>query len=866
MPERIRPRKGMLSVRKATCQSRYIVLVCFVLLAALRMPPMAPELQRVAGLNASAELLTFVDRHPDRVVELIVQKAGPEQIPEATIVRMGGRLVRSLSIINGFAAQLPASRVRDLAQTPSVRWLSLDAPLLQADGSGSAMDYMGAWECSGASPTHYAIDTTNPHSGTYNVKLIATAQTPARCEQRLRVYPNTTYNAIAMLKASQTDIVGTLETTILDSQGQTIANEHTSAVVNGAPVYTPARTTFTTGAQAAFLSIVVSVKTPVGALYLDDVSLRRVSDPEGMITNLVINPSFEYGLASGWLCPLQGAQRVVQQPANSSIEPFDDHELHLQARNDHPVRCEQGVNVEGGQRYRLAAHIRAGTAYNSAGASIGAFVGEMMLGLATSTGSTERDISTILTVPADRNNLTIYVQIEAGHSSSVYFDDAVLQKCLPSADPSICLTTASPNILANPDFEQQTMSLNAFPKILQQDRLPDWLNGQGITVAVVDSGIATHPDLSWDALTGSRIISEVAVLSGNTFATPTDEHGHGSHVAGIIAGNGATSHGIAVGVAPQANLVSLKIFGRDGRGSTRDFVAALEWIYQNRARYNIRVVNLSVSSATTEHYSTNPLSAAMEVLWHNGIVVVVCAGNNGTPGVPVPLHAPANDPLVITVGATWDKGTPEIEDDLLADYSAFGTITTTNRLNIPKPDLVVPGSRIISLLASDTSTVKQMRPYQTARGFSGAEHYYRMSGTSMAAPIVTGAVALLLQNEPGLTPTQVKHRLMTTARPLLEPDPNNPLAKRVMAGTGAGYVDLYAAIIGPDAGDANWGVPLNQRVYNQGTNPALTWSQTDWSNISWANLDQGGRGMGGSGRGMGGSGMQINVDWEPPPQ
>ena len=136
-----------------------------------------------------------------------------------------------------------------------------------------------------------------------------------------------------------------------------------------------------------------------------------------------------------------------------------------------------------------------------------------------------------------------------------------------------------------------------------------------------------------------------------------DDYGHGTHVAGIIGGTGQASQGARIGNAPFVNLVNVKVTGADGSGSLSDMIYGLQWIYENRDTYNIRVVNISMNSATPESYHTSPVDAAVEILWFNGIVVVVSAGNNGTGTGPVSLLPPANDPFVITVGATDDMGT-----------------------------------------------------------------------------------------------------------------------------------------------------------------------------------------------------------------
>ncbi|MGW8250101.1 MAG: S8 family serine peptidase, partial [Anaerolineales bacterium] len=192
----------------------------------------------------------------------------------------------------------------------------------------------------------------------------------------------------------------------------------------------------------------------------------------------------------------------------------------------------------------------------------------------------------------------------------------------------------------------------------------NYLQGQGVTIAVVDSGISPHADFL-DRNGQSRILTQV------DFVTPglvlDDFYGHGTHVAGSAAGNGAASGGIYPGVAPQANLVDVKVMDDLGIGTTSSVVEGLQWVYENKDLYNIRIVNLSLNSTVSESYHTSALDAALEVLWFNGIVVVVSAGNNGTSASGV-VFPPANDPFVITVGAVDDMGTRDTSDDVLASF------------------------------------------------------------------------------------------------------------------------------------------------------------------------------------------------------
>jgi serine protease AprX len=277
---------------------------------------------------------------------------------------------------------------------------------------------------------------------------------------------------------------------------------------------------------------------------------------------------------------------------------------------------------------------------------------------------------------------------------------------------------------------------------------------------------------------------------------------------------GQASLGARIGNAPSVNLVNVKVTGADGSGYLSDMIYGLQWIYENKDIHNIRVVNISMNSTVPESYHNSPVDAAVEILWFNGIVVVVSAGNNGTGDGPVELLPPANDPFVITVGATDDMGTPWLSDDAVANFSAYGTTED----GFVKPDLVAPGRNIISLLASTRSTVYVDHPAHRVD-----DNYFRMSGTSMAAPMVSGAVALMLQRNPDLNPDQVKFRLMSTTS--LD-WPSYDASK-----AGSGYLNSFAAVMGDSTHTANTGIAPSQMLFT-GSEP-ITWGSVGWNSVGW---------------------------------
>jgi serine protease AprX len=369
----------------------------------------------------------------------------------------------------------------------------------------------------------------------------------------------------------------------------------------------------------------------------------------------------------------------------------------------------------------------------------------------------------------------------------------------------------------------EVQPINVYPATIQVDQV--WamsagaVQGQGIAVAVIDSGItAGHPDfLGQDG--ASRVVASVYL---NPAADNADDgYGHGTHVAGIIGGNGQASGGAFTGVAPQVNLVNVKVSDDAGNVTTSDVVAGMQWVYEHADQYNIRVVNLSVNSSMDQSYNVDPLDAAAEILWFNKIVVVTAAGNLGKHA----LYPPANDPFVITVGAADDMGTPKAGDDMVAGFSAYGKTGD----GFVKPDLVAPGVNLISTLAGPDAILAQEHADHMVSDYAPMPAYFRMSGTSTAAPVVAGVAALILQQNPNLTPDQVKFRLKKTAR-----------AYVLQGGAitmGAGYLDAYSAVTGTSAKSENTGTPASQLLWT-GSAP-LDWTSANWGSANWGSANWG---------------------------
>lgn len=347
-------------------------------------------------------------------------------------------------------------------------------------------------------------------------------------------------------------------------------------------------------------------------------------------------------------------------------------------------------------------------------------------------------------------------------------------------------------------------------------------DGSGIGVAIIDSGIT---ELNED-LTGpdgtQRVVQFVDFV--NARETPYDDYGHGTHIAGIIAGNGKQSDGSRAGIAPGAHLIVLKALDEDGGGLTSDVIAAIDYAVANRDALNIRVMNLSLATGVHESYNSDPLALATQRAVQAGMVVVASAGNVGRDPMGVSAYggitAPGNAPWVLTVGASNHMGTDDRYDDTIAAFSSRGPTAVDY---LAKPDIVAPGVGIESLSAPGSSLYARLSPYLLAGRIDdpSALPYLSLTGTSMSAPVVSGAVALMLQANPALTPNQVKAILQYTSRAYTG---QNGLTQ------GAGFLNVKGA------------VELARYFATASSGPSYPWSSSWSGRIIWGNqLIKGGR-------------------------
>jgi len=340
------------------------------------------------------------------------------------------------------------------------------------------------------------------------------------------------------------------------------------------------------------------------------------------------------------------------------------------------------------------------------------------------------------------------------------------------------------------------------------------VTGKGVTVAVIDSGLWEHPALALDTAGNKRIVVHYDAINDTLPEAVFDASGHGTHMSSVIAHSGPVTlkgqeTGSYKGVAPDVNLVAVKAFDVAGQGDFLDIVRAVQWVVDNKDKYNIKVLNLSFAARPRWHYWQDPINQAIMRAWAAGITVVAAAGNEGPD--PMTIGSPGNLPYIITVGAVTDSWTPETrDDDYIPDFSSRGP---TPNAHI-KPDLVAPGGHITGITRPGSGLTREYPEYQLGTG------EFVMTGSSQAAALVSGIVALLLQLEPDLTPDDIKCKLMSSAEPALNKDgllAYSPFAQ------GNGYVNATRAVTLGEKGCGNLELDIQRDIRGEGhfTGPAI---------------------------------------------
>ncbi len=332
-----------------------------------------------------------------------------------------------------------------------------------------------------------------------------------------------------------------------------------------------------------------------------------------------------------------------------------------------------------------------------------------------------------------------------------------------------------------------------YPRLIDADDLQNEVaNRAPVTIAMLDTGL--WQDIAQNY--GGRVLASIDVVNGGRGAVRDDPYGHGTHITAVAAGGALNLAGRYQGIAPQSNLVIVRAFDQRGAARYTDVIAGLNWVVANKARYNIRVLNLSFGASPQSFYWDDPLNQAVMAAWRAGIVVVTAAGNEGP--LPMTVDVPGNVPYVITVGALTDNYTPyDGRDDRLASFSGVGPTYE----GFVKPEVVAPGGHIAASMSSSSYLANLDRGSMQL-----GQQLFTMSGTSQAAAVTSGVVALMLQREPGLTPDDVKCRLIATARPALRT--NGTLGYSVLQ-QGAGLINALDASYSRASHCANLGLDID---------------------------------------------------------
>jgi len=484
----------------------------------------------------------------------------------------------------------------------------------------------------------------------------------------------------------------------------------------------------------------------------------------------------------------------------------------------------RNVLFGGNVAYRARLGRRKGRRLAATGAALAAITASVITGVpAASAGSSE---TVIVTASGLLSPVSAVLQVGGSVQTQFHLINGVLASIPTAAAPVL---NALPGIVVTPDAQ---VSLQDVPESTGPHAPSDAFldqtgasqlaaqgdTGQGVTVAVVDTGIDQLPDFS------GRLIGGVDLTGGgNPFQ---DGYGHGTFVAGLIAGDGASSDGQYSGEAPGANLVSIKVAGANGLTDLGTIIQGLQWAVDHQGLYQIKVLNLSLGFQSNESTLINPLDLAVSAVWNAGITVVASAGNagpfNGT------ILSPGDDPLVITVGALDDMGaaTGSTSGDEMTNFSSAGPTSPDGWV---KPDLVTSGRSVVSLAAPGSTLVSEYPSAQIGTAnFTG-------SGTSFSTAITSGAVALILKDNPGLTPDQVKARLLGNTSP-------GPIGNPFVDGHGAlnGYAAATSAPMNVNQSGLVLPALAGLPVSLSSARPFDTWNAALWSGLTPGQLPSNG--------------------------
>ncbi len=821
-----------------------------------------------AAANAQPELLAMAAEQPGATVAVIVQKADESAPAEARVAELGGVVTKDLHLINGFAAEMTAVAAAELTLDASVKWVSLDAKVLSASvmteivrdefnsvsfgNNDGIVNWTGDWIEMG--------ESDGPGSGDlriYNSQL------------RIRDDRRAIERAVDLSGAETAVLTFDYRPYSLDRSTDFIDLEISA---DGGSSWTKLDS-FVGPASSSSLS---SASYNIVAFATSETVIRfATSDYMSNYDYLYVD---NLEIAYTW----SDSEPPPPPPPPASdlpgLEELDGIELNHDVQDDLYTYVEYTYKYNSGSRNWSSPWMEIGD--DDLPASGDVYVGSvdgLKRHLITENGTDWNSAHGIWRT-ADLSGATAakltfqykrmameaedYLAVELSNDGGVtWFEadrfyggvsDSDFISAAYNISPFIGAETAvrfisNFNDAGNYDADyayvyKTTIEFNAPDMPMPPNYYLDTLNvpavwdmgikGDAIGIAIIDSGIAPDNDFKKEdddfSSASSRLMTNVSFNMDSSIAI--DTYGHGTHIAGIAAGMGAKSDGFYKGIAPHAKLLSLKVCDDNGMAYESDVVAALQWIYDLKGTmyepvYNIRVVNLSINSTVEQSYHDSPMNAAVEILWLNDIVVVASAGNWDNGYYDTINAAPANDPYIITVGASDEQGNSDRGDDYMALYSSRGTTMD----GYTKPDIVAPGTDIVATL-SDKSWWRNDYPDRFVENI-----YFRASGSSMAAPMVTGAVALLLQSEPDLTPDQVKYRLTHTGDTI----------ETILFGDYP-YLDVYDAVTTPTTESANQDVVPNMLLAKMALiaywasangDENIDWSAVDWDAVNWDAVD-----------------------------
>jgi serine protease AprX len=814
---------------------------------------LAFEPKGMQAASVQPQLLTLAMETPDMLVSVIAQKADKTDTAEKLVASLGGLITKDLHIINAFAAELTAQAAVALSQSNAVRWVSLDAPVRRsATFNDTVADFFNQRSYANNDGTQPWAgnwveigDDNKPDKGKVKIdKNQLRMESQNRGIQRSLDLTNATAAVLSfeVRRESMDRVLEYVSLGVSTDGGATWQELTRFAGPANDPALTP-------------------VSFDLAAFLPAEVTLRFMTSPDNggklWVDNLVVDYLWDDGVEEPPPTPEPPPQELPPLPPPDfpfTQDVYDnlyaplilDYRHNSGSRNWSSPWTEIGEddgpdagNVRfadvdywtritirelsyDGDGWNLTHGIWRSTDLSTATTAVLSIVykrasleGEDYVALEISSdgGATWFEIERF-----GAGNDDVFQSIS--YNISPFISDSVVIRFVSNylpGDSADYFYFDEPRIRFDP--EPLPAPVNTFLDTLGVPALRDMdIKGHGVVVAVIDSGMS--PD--WDfqrlpnepGITSSRLHNQVSFNDNTNLAF--DINGHGTHIAGIIGGSGQKSDGFYTGIATNVGYISLKVSDDYGAASESDVVSALQWVYDNNIigePYTIKVVNLSLNSTVEQSYHNSPINAAVEILWFNGVVVVASAGNTSAELGYNPINAaPANDPFIITVGASDENRTGDRSDDFIAPFSAYGTTLD----GFVKPDIIAPGKDIVATLA----VTSWWRNYMLDRYVDGI--YFRASGTSMSAPMVTGAVALLLQDEPNLTPDQVKYRLLNTASllPGRNGDPHQ-----------YPYLDIYGAVMGNTTESDNTGLTASQLLWT-GDNP-VAWDSVAWNSVAW---------------------------------